>query len=258
MALWLDKVAKPSPTNEAPNRREQRRNDLLVAAVVIFAFFLGVGIRNQTLSASKTVRLNEDLPRLAYPAAWRPHTTDPQIFAAFNPGSPSTFDARLEVLARPLEVGESLEKARAGRALQLLTGLNGYRELAAEAMQVYRGQPALVTTYAYIADPTRDSGADGLPVVVEAQDVMFLDNGQFMVVTVAADASEWEAEQRHFNTILASLRLQPAEETPAVSTPGAAETSAHGGEPGLGDVVAPAVTPGSFGSGQQKGQEGGN
>jgi hypothetical protein len=79
-----------------------------------------------------------------------------------------------------------------------------------------------------------------------------------MVVTVAADVNEWEAEQRNLKTILASLRLQPAEDTPAASTPGAAETGTREGESGLGDVVAPAVTPGSFGSGQQGGQEGGN
>lgn len=257
MALWLDKITTPSPTNEPPAPGEQRRNDLLVAGVVFFALFLALGIRNQVLNASKTVVLGDDLPRLAYPAQWRPTTAESQLFAAFNPGSPSTYDARVEVLARPLEVGESLEKARAGRALQLLTGLSGYRELAAEEMQVYRDRPALVTTYAYIADPTRDSGADGLPVVVQAQDVMFLDANRFVVVTMAADANEWDAEQHEFKLILDSMRLQPAAEVAAMAAPEAGaveiESSAE-----MGDVVAPTATPGAFGSGQQGHEEGGN
>ena len=63
-------------------------------------------------------------------------------------------------------------------------------------MRFYKDQPALVSTYAYIADPTRDVGANGLPVVVEAQDIMFLEGGQFLVATLAADASAWDDAQR--------------------------------------------------------------
>ena len=80
-------------------------------------------------------------------------------------------------------------------------------------MTVQGDQPALVTTYAYIADPTLDMGAMGLPVVVEAQDIMFLQDGQFVVVTLAADANDWEDEQNEFSIVTNSLRLQPVADT---------------------------------------------
>ena len=66
-----------------------------------------------------------------------------------------------------------------------------------------------MSPYAYIADPTLDMGAMGLPVVVEAQDIMFLQDGQFVVVTLAADANDWEDEQNEFSIVTNSLRLQP-------------------------------------------------
>ena len=210
MTTWLSKLTKPSPTNEAPTRSEILRNDALVALVVLFALFLGFGMRNQVLSAHKTVELGKDLPKLAYPARWTPRQTDPPlIFHAINPGSPSTFDAQISVTARALRADESLDKARADRAFKLAAALPGYRELAVEEMLVYRDLPALVSTYAFLADPTRDSGAYGLPVVVEAQDIMYLDNNQFVTVAVAADANEWDHEQADFQIIFDSMKLQP-------------------------------------------------
>ena len=71
---------------------ELRRNDLLVAGIVLFALFLAFGIRNQVLNASKSVRLGENLPRIAYPDRWRVQNSDGALLHAINAGSPSTFD----------------------------------------------------------------------------------------------------------------------------------------------------------------------
>ena len=94
------------------------------------------------------------MPKLEYPARWVPRNAEETLFSAYDPGSPSTFDAQLTVNGRTLGVDESLEQARAGRGLNLATSLPGFRELSAEEMMVYRNQPALVSTYAYIVDPT--------------------------------------------------------------------------------------------------------
>lgn len=244
MTTWIERLTQPSPTNEAPTRGELRRNDLLVAALVLFALFLALGIRNQVLNASKTVRLGENLPRIAYPERWRTQTTEGTLLHVINPGSRSTFDTQMFVTGRPLRSDESLEDARADRGIKLAMSLPGYRELEAQRMTVFDGQPALVSTYAYIADPTLDAGATGLPVVVEAQDIMFLGGGQFLAVTLAADANTWEDEGRSFAIITNSLRLQPLpeEETTADLTPPPATDET---------IVTPAPGAGSFGSGAQ-------
>ena len=270
MATWIERLTKPSPTNEPPTKSELRRNDLLVAAIVLFALFLAFGIRNQVLNASDSVRLGENLPRIAYPARWRVQNSDGALLHAVNAGSPSGFDTQLLVTGRALRSDETLEDARADRGIKLASSLNGYRELASEHMTVRGDQPALVTSYAYIADPTLDMGATGLPVVVEAQDIMFLQDGQFVVVTLAADANDWEDEQGEFAIVTNSLRLQPtagsaAESllvvetaTPAVTPAGTATPGAATGvEPGTAPTAAtPAATsPGgsSFGGSQAGG-----
>jgi|GEM_PF-1441643 len=216
MTTWIEKITKPSPTSAAPARGEARRNDLLVAALVLFALFLGFGIRNQVYNANKPVKLGENLPRIAYPESWRERKSADLLLSAVDAGSPSTFDTQLAVAGRPLRTDESLENARADRGIKLSMTLPGYRELAADRMTVYAEQPALVSTYAYIADPTFDAGATGLPVVVEAQDIMFLDGGQFLIVTLAADASAWDAARRDFQIVTNSMKLTPLPESSAL------------------------------------------
>jgi hypothetical protein len=239
MTSWLQRLAEPSPTNEAPTRAELRRNDLLVAVLVIFALFLAFGIRNQVLNASKSVRLGENLPRIAYPTSWRAQTTEGTLLHVIEPGSPSTFDTQMTVVGRPLRADESLADARADRGIKLATSLPGYRELEAQRMMVLDDQPALVSTYAYIADPTRDAGATGLPVVVQAQDIMFLGGGQFLALTLAADANHWDDEAREFAIITDSLRLRPLPE---------AEVEDFAPAPALPETPAEAATPSSTGS----------
>lgn len=84
-------------------------------------------------------------------------------------------------------------------------------------MEVLNGIPALVTTYGFVADPTRDAGVTGLPVVVEAQDILFVKDGMLYVVSLRADAVDWEANARDFAVITNSLRLRPAK-SPSAAT----------------------------------------
>lgn len=255
MSIWLDNLMKPSPTNAPPAQGEQRRNDLWVAGLVLFSLVLGFGIRNQVYNASRSAEISADLPKLAYPVGWIAQKSDSAAFAAFNPGSSSIFDTEVAVNTRPQRDGETLELARADWGIKQATALPGYRELDSQAMRVYRNSPALVTTYAYIADPTLEAGAIGLPVVVQAQDIVFVRDGQVTVVTVAADAAAWDEEQRDLQIIFNSLKLEPAPEgvAPAeqVSTPGAPRATAPAAE---------ATSTGSFSSDQADAtpEEGGN
>ena len=207
MTMWVDRLIKPSPTSEAPAPREQMRNDLAVAVTVLFALILAFGIRNQALNASKFAALNEGAVRIAYPERWVLRSADDSGFTAVHFGSPSVYDTRVEASSRPLNANETLDLARFDRGLKLAAELPGYRELEAAEMQVLNGAPAIVTTYGFIDDPTRNAGATSLPVVVEAQDVVFVHEGQVYVVSLRADASDWDANARSFAIITDSLRL---------------------------------------------------
>lgn len=213
MATLLARVFQPSVTNHPPTKAELRRNDIIVIIWFLFALFLGIGIRNRVLSASSTVELGEGLPSLAIPARWITGSDADSVVYARNPRSPSIFDAEMRVSTRPLKAGENLVLARTALGAQRTQRYNYYRELFAEKVTVLNGVEGSLVTYAYVADPTRNSGAVAPPVVVQAQDLIFVTNGNLVVVSVAADAGEWEDDQRDFDAIFNSLNLRVTEET---------------------------------------------
>lgn len=209
MSSLLTALTKPSVTNEPPSNAEIRRNDLALLITVIFALFLGYGIRNNAINASRTVELGENLPAVEIPARWITGEGEGYIVAARNPSSPSIFDSEIKIAARPLNPNENMVTARTGLGVKRSQALLRYRELSADAVTV-DGEPGIVVTYAYIADPTRPSGALAAPVVVQAQDLVFVDpdSSQVVVVTTAADAADWEREEHYFRTVYNSLHVR--------------------------------------------------
>jgi hypothetical protein len=225
MSSLLMALTKPSVTNEPPSDFEIRRNDLALLITVIFALFLGYGIRNNAVNASRTVELGADLPAVLLPARWITGEGEEYIASARNPSSPSIFDSEIKIAVRPLRPEENMVTARAGLSVQRTQELLRYRELSADAVTV-GSEPGMLVTYAYIADPTRPAGALAAPVVVQAQDLVFVDpdSSQLIVVTTAADATDWDAEEHYFRIVHNSLDVResapaalPAE-TPAESS----------------------------------------
>ena len=215
MAALLDTLRKPSITNQPPTPGEQRRNDLLMIGVILFAIFLGWGVRTKSIDAQRTFALGNQLPNLSYPAAWLEAESDGVLFRAIDPASPSTFDARVELVVRDVKEGETLDQISISWPLGRGQTLERFRNLNAVVTQHAEGAPGLLLTYAYIADPTRESGSLGLPVVVKGQDLLFIANDgigeRLVAVTVAADAAEWDAHAGDFSAIFASLGFQGGE-----------------------------------------------
>ncbi len=245
----FQQLLKPSITNEAPSAGEAWRNDLAMLATVLFALFLGIGIRNQSLNASQLIELGDGLPSISAPAGWLTQQADSGNFQVRNPESASTFDSEIAVLIRPLEGNQTLDRVRVNGSLQRSKELEFYRELEGQTVEV-RPQigrtrtdaiSGVLTTYAYVADPTLASGANGLPVVVEAQDLLFIYDKNLYVVTLAADASAWDNEAKNFQRVLDSLRLtildeaasdQPVEQAVPAATQAPAATNATQAEEG--------------------------
>lgn len=240
MSAFFTSLVKPSPTGAPPTPAEIRRNDvaLIVFAVALIAigWLIGRAAGNRT----RTAVLGDGLPAIAYPGDWLksspgvaalPAPDDAAgfaagtaaagiaagmseggvLFQARNPISPSAFKSELSATARTVREGEGIEDARAALSLERSRSLDRYRELEVTPVAVLDDQPAVIVTYAYIADPTRDSGAAGLPVVVEAQDLLFRQGNQWVAITFAADAAHFVDEARAFAVTLDSLNYQGPE-----------------------------------------------
>jgi hypothetical protein len=207
MATWLNTFTTPSITNEAPTERELSRIDIAVIITVIFALFLGFGIRNNASTSSRTVELGEGRPAIEVPSNWITGTPEGMLLHARNPRSPSIFNAELSVTTRPLAAGEDAMAARTALILKRTQDLLRYRELSVDNVTV-NGVEGLLVTYAYVADPTREQGAIAPPVVVKAQDLIFPTSAnEALIVTVATDAATWDEEEVSLNVIYDSLNL---------------------------------------------------
>lgn len=211
MSTLLDTLRRPSATNAPPDRHDIWRNDLAVLVWVLFILFLGLGMRNNAMNAQRTATLDNGLPEIAYPRSWVRTATDTADFTAVDAGSPSIYNTTVQVNSRTLKETEDLGLARAGWTIKRSQELKDYRELEAGRATV-GDEPALWATYAYIADPSRDSAAIGPPVVVEATDLFFIDDGRLVVVTVSADASDWDEYTDEFDLIYRSLEMEIVDE----------------------------------------------
>jgi len=207
MASLLSALTKPSVTNAPPTEGEQTRTEIAVIVTLIFALFLGYGIRNNALNNSRTVELGEGLPSISVPAGWIRSEAEGYLFQARNPRSPSVFDTELSVSAQPLGAGANIVAARTGLGIRRSQELLRYRELSADAVTV-NGEEGVLVTYAYIADPTREQGAVAPPVVVQAQDLIFAAGNRAVIVTVAADAADWDTEEQYARLIYDSLNVR--------------------------------------------------
>jgi hypothetical protein len=207
MSSMLAALTKPSVTNEPPTAAELRRNDVAMWITLAFALFLGWGIANNAMNASRTTALGDGLPSIAVPARWIKGQSDDFVVYAYNPRSPSVFNTELRVAVRPLGPEETLAVARTGLGLRRSQELLRYREFSATPVTV-NGEPGIVVDYAYIADPTREAGALAPPVVVEGQDLLFVRDGRLIVVTMASDTVGRDADERYYRAVYDSLNVR--------------------------------------------------
>jgi hypothetical protein len=206
MSAWIERLRTPSITNEPPTVEEQQRNDLYVIATILIAILLGWIIRNGTVNAVREYSFEGDIPTIVLPTNWiTSQTEEGLLFQAIDPDSPGLFSGLIQVSARPLREGEDLSVLNVSWPLQRSQELDRFRTLSSQPVLAPDGEPALLITYAYIADPTRESGALGMPVVVRGQDLLMMvgeeAERQLVVITTAADAADWDQESRVFAQI---------------------------------------------------------
>lgn len=201
--------APASPFAELPTAADWRRNDLALFATVLVLLLLGWAVARQTRANVQNVDPGVGLPRIAYPAGWTRSSDDAgQLFAARNPAGAGAYRATVSVATRPLLADDTLNAVRTDVAFLRSRTLDRYRELAAQAVTVQGGAPAVLTTWAALADPARDSGLSGLPVVVQGQDLIFKSGNQWVIATTTANAAHSESEAAAFALFFGGFDLQ--------------------------------------------------
>ena len=219
MARLLDFLNPPIVTTEPPTDADTRRNDWVLLGCVLLLLAAGWLVRWLALDTQRTTDLGIGLPAIAHPSGWYPSTptgdtsadaaapNEGVLFEVTNPASPSTFAPVIRIESLPVRQGDDLDTLRMDLGLRRSREFDRYRELTADPVLVLDDRPAVLTTYTFVADPTHASGAYGLPVVVQAQDLLFRQDNRWLIATVAADAAEFAAEEPDFTLFFDSLRL---------------------------------------------------
>lgn len=109
MTNLFQMLSKPSPTNEAPPPSQAWRNDVAMLATLLFALFLGVGVRNQSLNASQYIDIGQKYAPFEC-SAWLADQTCRFGHVAGAYAAKSILGSEVDVVTRPLEADESLEQ----------------------------------------------------------------------------------------------------------------------------------------------------
>ena len=182
---------------QRPNKWHARASNLVVWLTVLLLLTGGWFLKEWMLTQFRFLTLTENAPAIPYPVQWLPQPAPDLALQVFDPESTSNFPAREEVGVYPLPEGDIAVAWPEKRQK-----LNAYQELGRALVTLPDGRKALVLSYTYAPDTSAQT-------VVRAQDVAYVINdGQadrLLVMTLAADATEWDAVWPTFIRILQKM-----------------------------------------------------
>ncbi len=184
---------------QPPGKWQARANNLMVWLVAIMLLVAGWFFSDWMMSQFGYLALAQDEPAIPYPVQWLPQPPHDLALQVFAPDSASLFPAREEVAVLPLPDAPLAIAWPKIRQQQL----RDYHELEHLLTTLTDGRQALLLTYTHLEETT------DIPVVVKAQDLAFVINDgradRLVVVTLAADAHEWEEMAPAFGRILQKM-----------------------------------------------------
>jgi hypothetical protein len=190
-------------------RPRSRPGDLGVAFIFALCLLGGYLLMQQTTTRTTTYQDEVTPLRFSYPAAWQSADTLQDVaLSVADPRTPSAFKIRLSVEQRELDPAapptlQTLLDRRVEQRQQLL----GYHFLD-EAESRVAGARAMVSEFAYVAQPIDGARRAALPVVVHAREYIVVSGTQSYYFTLAAPEDEFVAARHQLDRIIESVVLQ--------------------------------------------------
>ncbi len=188
---------------QPPNKWEARIGNLLVLLIAGLMLLGGWMFKDWMQSQFRYLALSEGEIAIPYPPTWTPRFSEAYALQVVDPESPTAFPAREIVQTLPLPEQPFMADWPSQRAATLAE----YRELERRRVTLADGRQALLLTYAYVMENDRVS--EPSLVAVQAMDLVFVarygGEKRLVVVTFAADASDWDRVRPMFQRALAKL-----------------------------------------------------
>ncbi len=188
---------------QPPNKWEARIGNLLVLLIAGLMLLVGWMFKDWMQNQFRYLALSEDEIAIPYPPSWTLRFSEQYALQVYDPESPTAFPARELVQVVPLPQTSFIDDWPRQRA----TTLAEYRELDRRRVVLADGRQALLLIYAYVVE--NEEATEPSLVAVQAMDLVFEarygGKKQLVVVTFAADVSDWDRVSPLFQRVLARL-----------------------------------------------------
>ena len=188
---------------QPPSKWEARVSNLLVLLVAGLLLLGGWMFKDWMQDQFRYLALAEGEIAIPYPPAWTLQPDPAVDFRVVDPAGPQLFPAREEV--RILSLPDAPQVDAWSR--QRVTTLDDYVELTHKTLTLGDGRPAAMLEYAYAVKVPPAQGAS--LVAVHAVDLAFParyeGEKRLVVVTLAAEASDWDRVWPTFRRILEKM-----------------------------------------------------
>jgi hypothetical protein len=201
-------MARIEPTEQIYDLR-LRPKDLGVALVAALCLLGGWLLMQSTLNQSRNYAHELTPLRFSYPARWVEADSPENVLLTLrNPVTPSTFKTTISIENRPIDPAsppslQTLLDRRIEQRQQLL----GYQFITDREGEL-GGARALVSEYAYVVQPIDEARREALPVVVRAREYIVITADQSYYFSLVAPETVYNTEQRQFERLVASARVE--------------------------------------------------
>lgn len=183
-----ERVAEPKP-------RRGHEPEWPVWLMVGVALLLGLSLQAWAMGRTETV--SEGAVTLTYPASWSlSHTSGDELFTAIDRQHGGVFAPQLAVQRLPREMpslaGAGPVSIATTWSIRRARDLSGYRALSIEPTTV-AGREAARIDYGYLDAGPMGSASGAMPGLMRAIDTIVSDSQGYLVITVAAEHTEFSA-----------------------------------------------------------------
>lgn len=189
----------------------QRNRPGDIGVAIIFALCLLSGFLVMRSATLRSATFQDELSplRFSYPATWQSADTLQDVtLSVADPTTPSAFKTRFSVEQRELDPNAPPTlQTLLDRRVEQRQALLGYHFLD-EAETMVGGARAMVSEYAYVAQPIDGARRAVLPVVVQAREYIVVAGNQSYYFTLAAPEREFVAARRQLDRIIESVVVQ--------------------------------------------------
>lgn len=184
--------------------------DLGVAAVVLIALALGLGLRAQNTGRTTTFQDKNSPLRVSYPASWGSAMSlqEGALLKVEDPLTSSAFKTNLTVETRDLDLASPPDlPSIVNRRIDQHAALTAYTLLGSVPTTI-DGVAGQMLTYSYVARPLDAPQLDALPVVVVAREDIVIDSNRTTYITMAAPEVAAQQANDQFNAIIDSVKIK--------------------------------------------------